>query len=112
MRHLLMAAALSTSCLALSSCGEPKRVAQSIPVPPERMDCVKTSARPTLPPEHRIDWGAVTSVPQAHAEHDKFVASIRSREGRVAGYILEVEGELFACSNDAAWLRDWQKGLN
>lgn len=97
--------------LLLAGCGEPKRVVTALPIPPERMDCVKTSKRPTLPPEYVIDWSRVSTVEQARAEHGKFVASIRAREGRVAGYILEVEGELFACSNDAAWLRDWQNGL-
>jgi hypothetical protein len=79
------------------------------------MDCVKTSKRPALPPEYSIDWvrvGQAATVPEALSrakeEVAKFVATIRGREGRVAGYILEVEGELFACSNDASWLRDWQ----
>ena len=40
---------------------------------------------------------------------DRFVGTVRSREGRVAGYILDLEGNLFACSNDATWLREWQK---
>lgn len=109
MKRSLMVAALST-CFSLAAC-EKQRVVTALPIPPERMDCVKVSKRPALPPEYVIDWNKVATVPQARAEHDKFVASIRTREGKVAGYILEVEGELFACSNDAAWLRDWQKGL-
>lgn len=121
MRHWSKALRPLMCCSALilaSSCGE-KRTVTSIPILPDRMDCVKASKRPTLPPEYRIDWGRVAAAPDvstavalAKDEVAKFVATIRTREGRVAGYILEVEGELFACSNDAAWLRDWQKGTN
>lgn len=98
--------------LALSACTpEPKRIVEAIPIPPERMDCQPAGTRPSIPPEYVIDWTRVTSVPLARAEHDKYVGSVRTREGVVAGYVLEIEGKLFACSNDAAWLRDWQKGL-
>lgn len=104
------------SALTAGSCE--KRTVTSIPIPPERMDCVKVSKRPTLEPEYQIDWGRVSAAPNvatavqlAKDEVAKFVAVIRTREGKVAGYILEAEGELFACSNDAAWLRDWQAGL-
>jgi hypothetical protein len=105
---------LTCCSLSLAACDKTRHLA-SIPIPPERIDCVKTSKRPALPPEYSIDWasvGAAPTVPEAlsraKAEVAKFVATIRQREGRVAGYILEVEGELFACSNDAAWLREWQ----
>lgn len=104
-------AALLLTCfsvLTAGSCGE-KRVVTSLPIPPERMDCAPAGKRPTIPPEYAIDWTKVTSVLQARQEHDKYVGSVRTREGRVAGYILEIEGQLFACSNDAAWLREWQK---
>ncbi|MBO9624183.1 MAG: hypothetical protein J7500_15855 [Sphingomonas sp.] len=60
-----------------------------------------------MPKEYAIDWSKVTTVAQARAEHMKFVASVRSREGVVSGYILRIEGQLFACSNNAAWLRDF-----
>lgn len=102
----------------MTACTE-KRTVKSIPIPAERMDCVKASKRPTLPPEYQIDWSRVAAAPDVAAavqlakdEVAKFVGTIRTREGRVAGYILDVEGELFACSNDAEWLRDWQRGLN
>jgi hypothetical protein len=103
--------ALLTCFSALTAGSCEKRTVDSIPIPPERMDCVKLSKRPKLQPEYQIDWNKVTTVPQAQAEHDKFVAVIRDREKTVAGYILEVEGELFACSNDAQWLREWQAQL-
>jgi hypothetical protein len=105
------ALALSTSCFLLTSCGDPKRVVEAIPIPADRMDCVYSAKRPVLPAEYQIDWKRVTTVAQAKAEHDKYVVSVRSREGIVSGYIVEVEGKYFLCSNDAEWLRDWQKGL-
>lgn len=105
----VLAPLMCFSALTAGSCE--KRAVQSLPIPPERMDCAKLSKRPTITPEYQIDWQSVTSVAQARSEHERFVAVIRTREQAVAGYILEVEGELFACSNDAAWLRDWQSRL-
>jgi hypothetical protein len=108
MRLKLTAAALSMSCsLALASCGEPKRIVTQLAPPSERLQCVSTGARPIIPPEYAIDWSRVLSVPQAHSEHDAYVRSVRTREGVVAGYIVDIEGKLFACSNNAAWLREW-----
>jgi hypothetical protein len=102
------ALALSTCCLVLTAAScEPKRVVTSLPIPPERMDCVYVQDRPTIPAEHVIDWSKVTTVPQARSEHDAYVRSVRNREGIVAGYIVNLEGKLFACSNDDAWLREW-----
>lgn len=112
-----MAARLSMcfSALLISAC-EPKRAVTALPIPPERMDCVAAGARPAIPPEYKIDWARAEAAPNvqtavniARAEVGQFVASIRTREGTVAGYVLDIEGKLFACSNDAAWLREWQK---
>ena len=67
-----------------------------------------------MPAEYAVDWTAAMAAPsvpvavdRARMEHMRFVASVRSREGVVAGYILRIEGQLFACSNNAAWLRDF-----
>jgi hypothetical protein len=112
MQQSKMALALSTLCSALliSAC-EPKRIVTALPMPPERIDCeAATGKRPTLPPEYRIDWAKVASVGQAQAEHERFVSVIRGREGIVSNYVLELEGMLFQCSNDAAWVREWQAG--
>jgi hypothetical protein len=107
MRYSLLIA----SVLLLGAC-EKQRIVEALPIPPDRMDCrVIEGGRPALPAEYVIDWSKVTTVPQARAEHDKFVASVRDREGKVAGYLLEVEGRLFACSNDAAWLREFTAGV-
>jgi hypothetical protein len=69
--------------------------------------CEAAGPRPAIPAETVIDWTHVTSVAQAKIEHEGYVRSIRAREGVVAGYILKIEGQLFACSNNAAWLRQW-----
>lgn len=115
MRSLISAALLA---LAIAACGEPKRIAVAIPIPAERMDCTAAGTRPTIPPEYAIDWqrvGQALTVPDAvkaaRSEVAQFVGSVRTREGTVAGYVISIEGQLFACSNDAQWLREWQAGI-
>lgn len=110
MRQLLMVAALSTLC---GAC-EPRRVASALRPDidnPQRMICEGVPARPALPAEYRIDWSRVTTVPQARAEHDAYVRSVRSREGAAVAHIVTVEGRLFVCSNNARWWRDYWAGL-
>lgn len=110
MQPLKMAAVLLTSCLAVSAC-DTVRTVKALPIPPERIDCeAATGKRPKLPPEYQIDWAKVASVGQAKAEHDNFVNVIRGREQIVANYVLTLEGDLFQCANDDAWLREWQAG--
>lgn len=92
--------------LSITACG-PDRVVAPIKPPPERLACQAAGDRPAVPPEHVIDWSKVGTVAQAREEHGRFVASVRSREGVVAGYIVRIEGDLFACSNNAAWLREF-----
>lgn len=110
MKRSLLAVALSTFCLA--GC-ETVRTAVPVRPPAERMDCqaVRPQDRPAITAEYEIDWSRVTSVPQARSEHEAYVRSVRLREGGAAGWIVEVEGRLFACANDAAWLRDFFDGL-
>lgn len=105
MRPLLKAAALSTCCL-VASCGE-KRIVTNLPPPQERLQCAPAGARPSIPPEYQIDWSRVSTVAQARSEHDSYVRSIRTREGVIVGYIIAVEGKLFACSSNMTWLRDY-----
>lgn len=102
------------SALALSSCADTKRIVTNLAPPSERLQCVGLSARPKIPAEYTIDWakvGAARTVPEAvtvaKGEVGKYVASIRTREGVIAGYILDIEGKLFACSNNAQWLREF-----
>jgi len=94
---------------ALSACAEPKRIVTNLAPPSERLQCAAVPKRPTIPPEYVIDWAKVATVGMAKAEHAKFLASVRSRESAVGAYIIDVEGKLFVCGNNAAWLRDWFK---
>ena len=111
MRQVLLAIALGTSCLAVSACG-PKRVQVPIPIPDERMDCVAIKdQRPVIEPEYVIDWSGVVTVDQARAEHQAFVTRLRKREGPISGYIVKLEGQVFACADDAEWLRDYTADL-
>jgi hypothetical protein len=105
------ALALSTLCLAVSACGETKRVAEALPTPPERLVCERAGTRPALPPEHAIDWSKVRTVDAARLEHEKFVTVLRTREGLVAGYVLKLEGVAFTCWNNMKWRREYEAGL-
>lgn len=104
MKRSLLAIALSTFCLA--GC-ETTRVAAPVKPPADRMDCRELSGRPAIPPEYVIDWSKVTTVAQARGEHESFVRSVRTREGIVAGHVVQVEDRLFLCASDAEWLRDF-----
>ena len=108
-RKLLVGAAL-LQVATLSACAE-KRVVTALKPPPERLQCAPAGDRPVIPPEHRVDWSRVSTVAQARSEHDAYVGSVRSREGVIAAYIVETEGKLFVCSNNAAWIREWFAGI-
>jgi hypothetical protein len=102
----------STLCaLALAGCADTKRVVEHLPTPPERLVCEPAGTRPTVPPEYQIQWQEVQTVAQAKAEHEKFIAVLRTREGIVAGYILSLEGKLFVCRNNMIWRRDYEAGI-
>lgn len=100
---------LTCSLALLASCAEPKRIVTNLAPPPDRLVCEAAPDRPVIPPEYQIDWTRISTVGVARVEHEKYVASIRAREGIVAGYLIGVEGRLFICSNNAAWLRQWVK---
>ena len=111
--QLNVKAAALLMCCSMAACAE-KRTALPIKPPAARLACVAIGDRPKIPPEYVIDWSKVlvpddarATLARAQAEHARYVASIRTREGIVAGHILAVEGRLFACSNDAAWLREF-----
>lgn len=103
---------LSTLCLAASACSDTKRVVEYLPTPPERLICERTGTRPSIPPEHQIDWSQVKTVSAAKTEHQKFVDVVRTREGIVAGYILKLEGVNFTCWNNMQWRREYEAGLS
>lgn len=110
MKRLLMVAALSMSCSLLAAC-DPEKVVQHLPTPPERLVCEAAGARPAIAPEHTIDWNSVVTVDQARAEHDKYVISIRNREGVITGYLVSIEGKLFTCYTNMEWRRSFEGRL-
>jgi hypothetical protein len=108
--------ALSTVCLAaaLSGCQTTKRAAVALRPDlehPDKFICEPAGTRPQIPPEYVIDWGKVTTVAQAHAEHDRFVGTLRTREGAVAGYVLDLEAKHFVCFNSMQWQKDYYSKL-
>lgn len=89
-------------------------VATAIKPDPTRLLCVAAGTRPAVQAEYVIDWNKVevpgnsgATLANAKEEVIKLVTSVRLREGVVTAYILRIEGQLFACSNNAAWLRDF-----
>jgi len=94
----------------LAGCGTDK-VVKHLPTPPERLVCEEAGDRPAIPPEYVIDWTAVRTVDQARAEHGRYVASIRSREGVIVAYLVSVEGKLFTCATNMQWRREYEAGL-
>jgi hypothetical protein len=121
MKLFVKAGVLSTLCLVLTaaSCGPTKRVVESLPTPPERLICERAGTRPSIPPEYVIDWGVVAQSPtvaeavrRAKAEVGKLVATVRTREGIVAGYVLKLEGVNFVCWNNTEWRRQYEAGLS
>lgn len=110
MKQLLKVVALSTFCLVLSGCDPAGRERfKAIPIPAERMDCQAATKvdRPSLAPTYVIDWSKVLTAPAAKVEVDRLISSVLNREGIVTGYVIQLEGKLFACSNDAQWLREY-----
>lgn len=104
-------AALLLTVASLTACADTKRVVEMLPTPPERLVCEAAGTRPTIPPEFVIDWSRVTTVAAAKAAHDQFVATVRTREGVVAGYVLAIEGKLAICGINAQWRRDFEAGI-
>jgi hypothetical protein len=101
---------LFAAAVALSAC-KAVHTADFIATPADRLVCEAAGPRPKIPPEYAIDWSKVATVPQAKAEHDKYVASIHARDGIAAAYILSIEGKLFVCSNNAQWRREYEAEL-
>lgn len=117
-----MAAALLMFCLALSACGTTtKRSVEALRpdrTNPERMVCEPAGTRPKAPPEYVIDWKRIETSPSVavavarmREEHAHFVATLRTREGIVAGYIVQLEGKHFLCFSNMAWQRDYYSRL-
>lgn len=86
---------------------------------PERFVCEPAGTRPTIPPEYRVDWTRALAAPtvpaaveEARQQHMLYVGSIRTREGVVAGYIVQLEGRHFICFNNMEWQRQFYRGLD
>ena len=108
MKLSLLALALLMSC---SACA-PTRVVVPLKPDPERLDCVELAGRPTIPAEYVVDWTRIRAGGDAaRDEVTRLIASVRSREGIVVGYVVQLEERVFACSNDATWLRDFYRPL-
>ena len=110
MRKLSALAAALGTCFLTSGC-ETKRVAEHLPTPAERLICEPAGTRPQVPAEYKIDWTKVQTVAQAKAEHERFVGTLRTREGIVAGYIVSLEGKLFTCFSNTEWRRQYEAGI-
>jgi len=75
---------------------------------PDRLICMSApDARPERGEAYTIDWSKVETVAQAKIQHGLYVERERLRNGVVAAYVLEIEGRLFTCSNNAQWWRDY-----
>lgn len=100
-------------CSALAGCEEKRIVLPSRPdlSNSERLFCETVPARPEIPSAYVIDWQRVQTVDQAKGEHDAYVRSVNARNGAVAAHIVELEGRLFVCSNNAQWWRDYWSAL-
>lgn len=119
MRQSRMVAALLMSCLAVS-CATAPVLAPIRPdqTNPERFLCAAAGARPTIPPEAVVNLDAALAAPTvaqaieiARAQVAAYVASVRQREGVVAHYVLQIEGQLFDCSNNMTWQREFYSRL-
>lgn len=122
MKRLAMAAVLSTFCLGVSACNNtPEVVAEALRpdrTNPDRFVCEPAGTRPQIPPEYAVDWTRAMAAPNVSAavaaareEHMRYVASIRTREGVVVGYIVQLEGRHFVCFNNMQWQRDFYSRL-
>jgi hypothetical protein len=114
-------ALLCMAALLLTGCGDTVRSVSALrpdKTNPERFVCDLAGTRPTVPPEYKIDWGTVGAAPSvpeavrlAQLEVAKFVGVLRTREGVVAGYVLNLEDHLFLCFNNVRWQREFYAGL-
>lgn len=109
------------SALAVSGCQTTKREAVSLRPDvehPQWFVCEAAGTRPVIPPEYKIDWAKVGEAPTvalaveaAKAEVAKLIGTLRTREGVVAGYVLDLEGKNFVCFNNNRALLDFYRGL-
>jgi len=125
MLRFKMALALPTLCLVLASCNKEVVPLNIKAGHPERFICPRADGdpqadieRPKLPKDYVIDWDAVRvagdvekTLDNAKAEHEKYVAVVRDREGVMVGYVMKVEGANFICWDNMKWQNDVQDAI-
>lgn len=110
---------LSTCCflLAASACSTTR---ESAPLRPdldhaERMVCAPAPEnRPVLPPKLEMDWQAILvpgdAISTLRAAQESFSAYVKrevERNAVVSTYLVTIEGQLFVCSSNMQWWRDY-----
>lgn len=110
MRNVAKSALLTACLISLTagSCGQRVRIAKP---PADKLACEALAKRPKIPAEYVIDWSKVQTVEQARSEHEAFVRTLRTREGLIAGYIVQIEGNWFSCWSDVKWHADYNEAL-
>jgi hypothetical protein len=104
-----MAAALLIAGMNLTGCSLPNvRIAKP---PAEKLTCDALAARPQIPAEYVIDWDAVQTVDAARGAHDAFVRTLRTREGLIAGHIVQIQANWFSCWSTVKWHTDYNGAL-
>lgn len=86
---------------------------------PDRLLCEGLEAdRPALPASYAIDWNgvyvagdALATLRNAQAEHEAYVRAVLARNGIVSAWLVKIEGQLFVCSSNMQWWRDYWRAL-
>lgn len=79
--------------------------------PVERFACQGAGERSAVPAEQPPRWDTIDRVDQARESHERYVASVRSRELILVNYIVATEAKLFACATNAEWLRNFYSDI-
>ena len=95
--------------MAVSACAPNRALAPIVP-PAAKMQREAAGTRPKIPAEHVIDWTKVQTVAQARGACGLCPVH-RTRQGMVAGYVVQIEGRLFTSSSNVTWLRDFYAAL-
>ncbi len=93
----------------LAACSPPNvRIAKP---PANKLVCDALTTRPHIPAEYVIDWTAVQTIGGARGAHDAFVRTLRTREGLIAGHIVQIEANWFSCWSAVKWHADYNGAL-
>lgn len=120
MKRLITTLILSTCCFSLAACETTRAKGAVRPdlENPARLVCVDAERdargaiiRPDRGEPYVIDWSAVETVEDARVEHRRYVERERERNLVVTLYVVEIEGKLTLCADNAQWWRDYWSGL-